>query len=427
MESPASSLPPAAGSVRLKKFFVIVRFFAFAAVAVLAVGYALKSSFFTFIRYPQLFFDLLIGLIGFSALFYFLIVPHTRAKIVLYINNLVWALFMAGEVYASGGIHSPFILILTFPIITTAFDLEAEAALVVGAVISILWTLIFIFDGDYSLSALTLFLMIAAFLGIFAFYVYRIIKETLRQKYEKEETKRKYGELVEIDRAKSDFITATSHQLRTPLTEIKWSLNAAESTAVSEETRMLLSRSHESVNGLIGIVNEMLDVRSLERPEAIFNFAPLDCFALAQEIVAGFQGLAGQKRVVLELLGDRALISADRGKLKLALENVIDNAIRYSPGGKVVISVTTKENQVVCSIADTGIGIPADEMDRIFTKFFRGKEAISLEQNETGIGLYITKSIIEKHHGTITFTSTPGGGTTFVITIPEGESGKEVQ
>ncbi len=421
-------MPPetakAVQNVRLKRFFMLVRFFAFTVVIAVALLFIFRIEFFPFIIYPRLFLSLLAGITIFSLIFYFLIVPHSTKKSVLYTNNVAWAIFLTTVIYATGGTWSPWSVILLFPIITTAFDLEAAAAVVIGgliiALVGIITGLDYVAGRAGSLS-LGLFLMF--YLSLYTFYIYRVIKETLRQKYEKEETKRLYGELLEMDRIKSDFITLTSHQLRTPLTELRWALDTVlqRKQEVGEEIRSILEKSQTSTERMVGIMDEMLKIPALEQQDPLLKLEKIEAAEFLRAIYQGFELLAKQKSVSLRLvLPEEVNISADREKLRLALENVIDNAIRYSPNGNVTITLRRDQNLAIIRVQDSGVGIAYEDQERIFTKFFRGKNAMLLEPNESGVGLYISKRIIEKHGGTISFASQLKQGTTFTITLPLG-------
>lgn len=412
---------PVTETLRLKRFFRLVQFFAFAAILAPLILILIKPGLFPVVTHPRLLYGLMIGITILSAIFYFFIAPRVKRRAFLYTNNIVWSVFMVGILYTTGGIFSPFTILLIFPIITTAFDLEATAAAIVGLTIVLLLVGLIAYASEFSLPLINIGIFQIGFVGLITFYVYSIIKETLRQKYEKEETKRKYGELIEIDKAKSDFITAASHQIRTPLSQAKWALSSIEDDeTMSAQSRDLLNRSINSLNRLTGIVNEMLQIPSLERPEALYKKEPVELGDLLTESIKNFQILAEQKNTLIsfEKPEKKIIVSADKEKLRLALENVIDNSIRYSSDGKAEITVGKRGNDALIKISDSGIGIAQEDKDRIFTKFFRGKNALKTEPNETGIGLYIAKNIIEKHFGTITFTSVLGQGATFFITLP---------
>lgn len=412
---------PVTETLRLRRFFRVVQFFAFATTLGTLVLILARPDLFPAITHPRLLYGLMIGITIFSSIFYFFVAPAVRRRTFLYANNIAWAIFAVGILYATGGILSPVTMILIFPIITTAFDLEAGAATVIGLLIIALLSGLIAYTAEFSLPLISLGVLQIGLVSLLTFYVHSIIKETLLQKYEKEETKRKYGELIEVDKAKSDFITIASHQIRTPLSEAKWALDSVKSDkSVSVQSRTLLNRTIDSLNRLTGVVNEMLQILSVERPEALYKKESVELDSLVAESVKNFQILAEQKNAKVSLTGagERMLVSADKEKLRLALGNVIDNAIRYSPNGRVEIAVRQNGNNALITIQDTGIGIAEEDKDRIFTKFFRGKNALGIEPNETGIGLYITKSIVEKHSGTIAFTSVLGKGTTFTIALP---------
>jgi len=109
----------------------------------------------------------------------------------------------------------------------------------------------------------------------------------------------------------------------------------------------------------------------------------------------------------------------DPQKMHLAVQNLLDNAIKYTPdGGKIVLKVFREKDDVVCTVQDSGVGIPDDQKDRVFSKFFRGDNVIRMQTQGTGLGLFISRSIIEKHKGSISFESQEGQGTSFTFRLP---------
>lgn len=302
--------------------------------------------------------------------------------------------------------------------LTTAFDFEAIAAIVIGIIAIIILGLVTIFKTQTS----TLFIPAMTLMGIYTYYTYRIIRDTLRIKLENEEIRRQYGQLLELDREKSDFMAVTAHQLRTPLTEIRWSLESiSQDKNISEPVRTTLQKSMLSVNRIIGIVDEMIRARIFEQNGGfVLKMEKVDAAGLIREIMEELEVFSRQKNTIMSFTAveQNVTLLADQGTLKMALKNVIDNAIRYSPQGRVGISLYTQTNRANIKIEDSGVGIDPTDYDRIFKKFFRGKNAVLVEPDGTGVGIYTAKKIIEKHNGTIDFTSTLGKGTIFNITMP---------
>jgi len=400
-------------AIRLPKFFNLVRIFSFVNISIFILFIHYFPEYFAYILDRKILIIILLSLTFWDIIFYAAISPFASRKIVLYANNISWALFMFGVVYVSGGVYSPLIIILAFPIITTAFDLEAKASRIIGGLTAAMFTAQIFLDGRFphTKSYFSVGFTELLLIGIATHYTYAIIKETLRQKYEKEEAARKYSDLLEADEAKSEFITIASHQLRTPLTELKWLINDGD--------RQSIIKAKNSVDKIMKVADSILLASEQTKDE--FKYKPVmsDLIIILKETIDDLKESASKRNTAIhfEDYPEKIIILIDQQRMRLALANIIDNAVRYSPNGDIHISV--KENtEIIVSIADNGIGIPEDQQKRIFTKLFRARNAISIEPNETGLGLYITKSIIEKHGGRIWFESKEGEGTTFFIALP---------
>ena len=171
---------------------------------------------------------------------------------------------------------------------------------------------------------------------------------------------------------------------------------------------------------LANIVEEMLKTRAFEIQNHILRKTNFSAAALISEIVTSRDLLAQQKNVDLNFSPPEkeVTLNADKDKMKIVLENIIDNAVRYAPNGRVDITLGTEGRKAKIEVQDTGIGIDLEDQKRIFTKFFRAKNALLVQPDGSGIGLFATKTIVEQHGGTINFFSQLGKGTKFVITLP---------
>ena len=231
--------------------------------------------------------------------------------------------------------------------------------------------------------------------------------------------------LQELDKAKSMFVSVAAHQMRTPLAAIKWALKLVadgDVGPVNPEQKEYLMKGYDSTTRMIDLINDLLDVDKIESDKFSYTFAPEQLDAIVQGIIDDLTGVANEKGVNLIFrneTGGAAPINADKVKLRNALQNLIDNAIKYTiGGGDVTVILKEEQGTFKLSIADTGIGIPRSEQGKVFGKFFRAKNAVRQQTDGSGLGLFIVKKIIEKHEGTITFESKEGKGTTFFITIP---------
>ncbi len=233
---------------------------------------------------------------------------------------------------------------------------------------------------------------------------------------------------AQISRVKSDFISTAAHQLRTPLTGIRWALEALERGELNEEQRALTKNATDKSRELVSIVGTLLDISAIESGKYQYQFAPTDLVVLSGEVATDFQMMAEKAGVALAFdpIADVPLVRADRERVKWVLNNLVENAIRYTPpAGAVRISVAGGRDRVVISVRDTGIGIPATDQGNIFERFYRGKNAAAKENEGNGLGLYIARTIATDHGGDLNFKQNEAGpGTTFTFSLPiHGPSG----
>jgi two-component system, OmpR family, sensor kinase len=223
------------------------------------------------------------------------------------------------------------------------------------------------------------------------------------------------------------FIADASHELRTPLSvlraETEWALDRDRSpheyTAALTVGRRAALRMQDIVERLLALVRA--DVAPDER-----DFAPVALRALIEDVAAWLAPMAQARSICLSVSGPPLTVHGDAEQLREALNNVVANAILYNkPGGAVAISTRQSAGTATIEIADTGIGIPADAVPRVFDRFFRVDKARSREIGGSGLGLAIARTILVAHGGSINCTSEPGVGSMFVISLP-GSSRKAV-
>jgi len=228
-----------------------------------------------------------------------------------------------------------------------------------------------------------------------------------------------------IERIKTEFVSVAAHQLRTPLSAIKWTLRMLLDGDVGEltpEQKDFLEKSYKSNERMINLINDLLNVTRIEEGRYLYNPVLTEFEPILESLLSFYTEEIKRKGLKLEVEKPKEKLPpvvVDAEKIKLALQNLIENAIKYTlPGGKISISLKRLEDSIEFSIKDTGVGIPKDQQNRVFTKFFRGANAMKLETEGSGLGLFITKNIIEAHGGKIWFESEEGKGTTFYFTLP---------
>lgn len=230
--------------------------------------------------------------------------------------------------------------------------------------------------------------------------------------------------LQELDRLKSVFVSIVSHELRTPMTSIKGYIeNMLDGLtgSLSERQAYYLGRVKYNVERLTRMINDLLDLSRIEAGRLELTLTHLPVLELLPEVVESLQSVAQAKSVWLEYshAGRAVTILGDRDKLHQILTNLIQNAVKFTPrdGHIRVLTKATDAGFVEFCVADTGCGISPEEQPKIFERFYRG-ESIQVEQRGAGLGLAITKSLVEMHGGKIWVESTPGHGSRFYFTIP---------
>jgi PAS domain S-box-containing protein len=240
-----------------------------------------------------------------------------------------------------------------------------------------------------------------------------------------------------VERMKSEFVSLAAHQLRTPLSAIKWTLRMLldrELGEITPEQQEFLEKTYESNERMISLINDLLDVTRIEEGRYIYRTTLIGLESIVQSVIDSYKTVLEKKELKFELRKPETplpLVLADVEKIKIVVQNIIDNAIRYTDkGGKVTITLKYGKRELECSVSDTGVGIPLDQQSRVFSKFFRGANALRMEPEGSGLGLFIVKNIIEAHGGRIWFESEEGKGTTFYFTLPVeekfAESSKEL-
>ena len=228
-----------------------------------------------------------------------------------------------------------------------------------------------------------------------------------------------------LEKMKSEFVSIAAHQLRTPLSAVKWAITVflEETTEkLTKAEKHLIDIAYESNERMITLVNGLLNVARIE--EGRFRHKPTyaDLQDIIEAVILEIKNEYQPQKVKIifrKAQGKLPKVLVDKDAIKLAIRNILENAIEYTlPGGTVTVSTTLLDKQLQISIQDTGIGIPEEEKPRIYSKFYRGQHAILLSPNRSGLGLFIVKNIIEAHEGKIWFESKIGKGTTFHISLP---------
>lgn len=236
-----------------------------------------------------------------------------------------------------------------------------------------------------------------------------------------------------IQSLKTEFVSIAAHQLRTPLSAIKWALTTLldeDFGKLNDDQKKYLGKANLSNERMINLVDDLLNLSRIEEGKYVQAEVFLRVEDLTKEVLEEEELKAKKKNISLIFTkeNDMSEVFVDKEKIKLVIQNLVENAINYAfKDTKVNISVTEnkKEREIQFKISDTGIGVSEKSKERIFTKFFRAENAVRSETVGSGLGLFINKNIIESHGGKIWFDSNEKGVTTFYFTLPVKDKVKE--
>ena len=243
------------------------------------------------------------------------------------------------------------------------------------------------------------------------------------------ELSRANEKLQKFDEIKSNFISVVAHQLRTPLSGIKWTLSMllnGDMGELNNDQKTFLMKSFESNARMITLVNDMLVADGIQSGRVHYGFKHIDIVDLMDNVLFEVSPQAAKRHIAIEYkskLENLPQVYVDPETMRAVLQNLLENAIKYTiEGGKVQIDVQKGDDCLIVSITDNGIGIPKDQTKDVFTKFFRARNALKQETDGSGLGLYIAKTIVEKNGGKIWFESEEGKGSTFYFSVPLHEN-----
>lgn len=227
-----------------------------------------------------------------------------------------------------------------------------------------------------------------------------------------------------LERMRRDFVANVSHELKTPVTAIKGFTETLLDGALNDEkaSREFVEIIDHEAERLKRLIQDLLDLSRIEAKQVKLRRLPVDISSIAGDAVLKLRGQADNAKISLYVnLPDAPVVAeADRDLIEQVLVNLVDNAVKYTPaGGRVDVEVAEKGRDVVVWVRDTGIGIPPDDIDRVFERFYRVDKARSRAQGGTGLGLSIVKHIVDIHGGTVGVNSRPGKGSEFFFTLPK--------
>jgi signal transduction histidine kinase/DNA-binding response OmpR family regulator len=276
-----------------------------------------------------------------------------------------------------------------------------------------------------------------AFLFLGLLYAgYRVRLRQLRLEQQVELGQFKAEHLAEVDRLKSRFFANISHEFRTPLTLILGPIRKWRERAQEEELEKDMGMAERNANRLLRLINQLLDLSKLEAGAMKLRASRMNIVPLVKGIAYSFESSAGMRGVALNVSVDEEDIEVycDKDMVEKILSNLLSNAFKFTPqGGSVTVSVAlpqirnqisdiSNQNSIWITVADTGMGIPPDQLDKVFDRFYQVDASQTREHEGSGLGLALVKELVELHHGTIQVESEVGEGTTFTVRLPMGRS-----
>jgi len=229
----------------------------------------------------------------------------------------------------------------------------------------------------------------------------------------------------EIEMLKSKFLSTASHQLRTPISGLRWALDILEKGergALNPAQQELVQNTSKVAASLNGLLNDLLTITKAEEEGLLYDFKKQDILPILEKIIADLEISCREYNVTVSFIKPQKplpRVNVDSAAIAQAIRNVIDNAIRYSLSkGMVSVSLSVADGNIVISVKDSGIGIAKEDQKFIFARFYRAKNAQTHRTSGSGLGLYLSKNIIERQGGSIAFSSKEGEGTEFYIYLP---------
>lgn len=228
----------------------------------------------------------------------------------------------------------------------------------------------------------------------------------------------------EINRAKTEFVSLASHQLRTPLSSVNWYTEMildGDVGAITDGQREYLNRIHESNQRMTTLVTALLDASKIELGTFILEPVATDLVEMSENVFHELEQQIIERKLVIEkkYIGDLKNVLVDQKYTRIIFQNLLSNAVKYTPvSGRVTLEIGYEKNKLHIAVTDTGYGIPEEQENKVFTKLFRGRNILDKDTDGAGLGMYIVKSIVDHSGGKVWFESEENKGTTFFVDLP---------
>lgn len=231
--------------------------------------------------------------------------------------------------------------------------------------------------------------------------------------------------LKEVEKSKTDFLSVVSHQLRTPLGSIKWNMEmliGGDMGEITPPVKETLMEIYQSIQRMLTFVTDFLIVSRIDQNRVSDLPVEIEIINVINDVIKELKFVSNNKITEIEVVrvnNCNPRLTIDSQRFRDVIQNILSNAVKYNlPNNKIIVTVMQNQNMVQISVADNGIGIPDENRDKIFSKFYRASNAVQASGEGSGLGLYVAKSYIEAWGGKIWFESTKGKGTTFYFTLP---------
>ena len=219
--------------------------------------------------------------------------------------------------------------------------------------------------------------------------------------------------------SRREFTANVSHELKTPLTSISgYAEIIASGIAKNEDIPVFAGKIHAEAKRLVALVNDILDLSRLDEKQGLGNKENVPLLPMLKGLEESFRPIAQEKDIELRVEGSNATVEGYPTLLRELFHNLIDNALKYTPaGGNVTVTLSQEGGHPICTVADTGIGIPKEHQPHVFERFYRVDKSHSRQTGGTGLGLAIVKHVAEVHHADVKLESEPGKGTKMIVTF----------
>ena len=268
--------------------------------------------------------------------------------------------------------------------------------------------------------------LVIAIQNALAVHEIRELNSSLQQKVANATKELRASNLVlrQLDKIKDEFISMASHQLRTPLTSVKGYISMViegDAGKISNSQKKLLDEAFMSSERMVHLINDFLNVSRIQTGKFIIDKSPVDLSILVEEEIDSLRPNATARGLKFTYKKPRKfpIIDVDEGKMRQVVMNYADNAIYYSSEGSTIdINLSIDNNEVLFTVIDSGIGVPMNEREHLFSKFYRASNARVRRPDGTGVGIYLAKKVIDAHGGKVVFESVEGKGSTFGFRLP---------